>query len=128
MFLSDYETIIQEIRLLRDEIRCLKGEIRIMGSQTNAGLAALLQADSDLTAAVTASTSGDAAAIAEIQTLLGQLTGNEDQQVSGAATQIETLVSTLNANNAALTAAVAAATVPPAASAASAASANVEKK
>jgi DNA anti-recombination protein RmuC len=103
----------QERRIL-EEIEDLKRIIRHMATNTQAGLAALQQADTDLAAAVTANTAASQAVLTDIQTLTAELANNEDPAVQQLATDIAAKVAALQANTDALTAAVTPAAPPPA--------------
>ncbi len=81
-----------EHRMVLAAIHQLERKIDHMASSTQAGLAALQQADSDLAAAVTA-------AVADIASISAQLTNleSEDPQVASIAADLEAKVTALNA-------------------------------
>ena len=98
---------------LLESIERLEGKIHHMSTTVNAGLAALQQADSDLTAAITAITAAtDAitaatqASLSDISDLVAKLGASEDPEVQTIASDLEVKISVLEANTAALTAVV----------------------
>lgn len=106
------ELIIDNHRAVMERIDGLKGEIKAMASSTGTGLANLQQADADLAAAITDNTTATQTAVEEIQTLISE--AGEDATVASIAADLETKLSIIKANSAALAGAVPATPATPA--------------
>ena len=110
MTYNEHRQQMDYLRKLGDHISRLERKIDSMAAGTQAGLASLTQAQTDLAAAVTANTAAEQALVQELASLQQQLAnvpqGDPDGQVASIAADMETKIAALQKNTADMQAAL----------------------